>query len=197
LIRATLLVVEAHRLEKLHLQHQYQYFTKLVKDPKGTKLPCNACACLKASCSKQLTPKYRAMNLLREYFEDKKLENAVEALRRTYASDNSMMDHLVFQYGVEPQEAPPEYLLASVRQRLKGVDTKWKNILEDVKLEMKHGDNFPTVIRNLSIMRIFLEGSQASTYSCDMSERARRDAVHQRVLDELAEERSLFVKQKK
>jgi hypothetical protein len=227
-IRALVLVNEAWRLEKAHLQHQLAHVRKLIVKAKqdaatatiqprpsqkigGTTVgsnnninnhlhssspssPCaGECACLRAPIYRTLTPKFRAMNLLQRHFDAKKLETAVDNLRRTYASDHAMMDDLLFRYGPEPTDVNPSLWLRSVEDRIAHVDKKWQQIGTDVRMEMQDNDQFQTVIRNLSIMRIFLEGSQANTYSCDFTERGRRDAFHQAVLDKLADCGTLFL----
>jgi hypothetical protein len=80
-----------------------------------------------------------------------------------------------------------------VEERVANCDRKWKDIGNAVMDEMRYRDAYSNVIRNLSIMRIFLEGSQAPQYACDTNERARRDAFHQNVLDQLAMDRQLFL----
>jgi len=102
------------------------------------------------------------------------------------------MSDLVYRYGPEKETINPKFWLRSVEERLASVNQRWREIGRKVKAEMRDRDNFSNVIRNLSIMRIFLEGSQAQSYGCDLSERARRDAFHQEVLDRLDNERKLF-----
>ena len=133
------------------------------------------------------------MNLLINRFASEKLEGAVDSLRRTYPSDDEMMGDLIDRYGPEPDVVDPALWLRSIDERLENVDQKWRDIGSDVKHEMSDADRFATVIRNLSIMRIFLEGSQAQHYGCDSSERCRRDAVHSAVLDKLEMKGTLFL----
>jgi len=151
------------------------------------------CACLQAPICRQITPKYRALALLRQTFDYDKCEEALETLRETYASDNDMLEDLIYRYGPEPEDVSPNTRLRCVEEKVADCDAKWQEIGRCVREEMRYRDAFPNVIRNLSIMRVFLEGSQSPAYGCDASERGRRDAFHQQVLDKLAMERSLFV----
>ena len=235
-IRAELLVSEAARLERAHLQHQLIAAKEAVKavrrnrtigandatpSPRRSRMARRhasrddvdsshltadfaspprqlpACGCLGAPLHRQLNLKYRAMNLLKGHFDEAKIEETVESLRQTYPSDAEMLEDLKYRYGPEEEthidEVDPLLRLKCVEERLSNIQWKWQAIGQNVKEEMKHRDNFAQVIRNLSIMRIFLEGSQASNYGCDMSERARRDAHHQSVLDDLHQEGALFV----
>lgn len=201
--RAVILVSEAWRLEKLHLNHQKIHCEKLLRKQKADiqsprRLRCEhtnetACACLRAPVFRQLIPKYRAMNLLINRFAAEKLEGAVDSLRRTYPCDDDMMGDLIDRYGPEPDVVDPALWLCSISERLENIDQKWRDIGAEVKYEMSESDRFATVIRNLSIMRIFLEGSQAQRYGCDSSERMRRDAVHSAVLDQLEMKGALFL----
>lgn len=201
--RAVILVSEAWRLEKLHLSHQKIHCEKLLRKQKADihsprRLHCErtdevACACLRAPVFRQLVPKFRAMNLLINRFATEKLEGAVDSLRRTYPCDDDMMNDLIDRYGPEPDVVDPALWLRSIDERLENIDDKWRDIGRDVKLEMSDADRFATVIRNLSIMRIFLEGSQAQRYGCDSTERGRRDAVHSAVLDKLEMKGTLFL----
>lgn len=154
--------------------------------------PKRTCACLQAPLCRQVTPKYRALALLKQTFEHDKVEEAWQTLRETYSSDHEMLEDLVYRYGPEPEDVSPNTRLRDVQERVEDCDSKWRRIGENVMDELRYRDSYPNVIRNLSIMRIFLEGSQASQYGCDTSERARRDAIHQGVLDQLAMERQLF-----
>jgi len=158
--------------------------------PSSTKH--NTCACLRAPAFRVLTPKFRAMNLLRLHYDAEKLEAAVEALRDTYNDDHAMMADLMERFGDEP-EPEPSLWLRSIEERMQYVEAKWAHIGRSVCYEMNDRDNYANVIRNLSIMRIFLEGSQSSIYGCDTTERSRRDALHQRVLDRLYVSNQLFV----
>lgn len=204
-IRALFLVGEAHRLEKEHLSHQSRYCKLLIKKQEGdasspSRIRCESelitdCPCLRAPVYRQLTPKYRAMNLLQPHFADCDLENTIETLQQTYENDFEMMEDLLSRYGPEEPEVDPHIWMKSIQWRQSTLGAKWKQIAKSVKNEFRFRDNFPTVIRNLSIMRIFLEGSQASTYSCDTTERLRRDAFHQSVLEELQRRGTLFVEE--
>lgn len=200
-VRAHLLVTEAWRLEKVHLGHQHAHCKRLLAQQRGEigsprKMTCESqtsCACLKAPIFRQLLPKYRAMNLLQNRFDAEKLETAVDQLRRTYSSDDEMMQDLIDRYGPEGSSVDPALWLRSIEERQSKVDKKWKEIGKDVKAEMSDADRFATVIRNLSIMRIFLEGSQAPNYGCDSTERQRRDAFHNNVLEQLEMKGTLFL----
>jgi hypothetical protein len=241
-VRADLIVNEARRLEKEHLQHQLQYARALVRhaknrsrthvtdsspvsklsarhtntshdsgkstfnspsarsdcsSPGDTRSPQKNCACLQAPILRQITPKYRALALLKQTFEHDKVEEAWETLRETYASDHDMLEDLIYRYGPEPAEVSPMTRLRCAEEKVDECDNKWRRIGSAVEEEMRYRDAFPTVIRNLSIMRVFLEGSQSPHYGCDTSERARRDAFHQQVLDQLAMERALFITPRK
>jgi len=246
-VRADLIVNEARRLEKEHLQHQLQYARDLVRYHKRQRLggaapqgdstpsklsarhtntanqadgkaftsptsllrhanapspmdnitspetPKKTCACLHAPLCRQIPAKYRALALLKQTFDHDKVEEAWETLRETYASDSDMLEDLIYRYGPEGDDVSPNTRLRCVEEKVAKCDRKWRDIGANVMDEMRYRDAFPNVIRNLSIMRIFLEGSQAQQYGCDVSERARRDAFHQQVLDQLAMERTLFV----
>jgi hypothetical protein len=246
-VRADLIVNEARRLEKEHLQHQLQYARSLVRwskknrsidasdatpppklsqrrsantshldqknfpggnhtpdsihsgraaqfdAPSPTSPPRPNCACLQAPLCRQISAKYRALALLKQTFDHDKVEEAWETLRETYASDHDMLEDLVYRYGPEGDDVSPMTRLRSVEEKVEQCDQKWRAIGANVMEEMRYRDAFPNVIRNLSIMRIFLEGSQAPSYGCDTGERARRDAFHQQVLDQLSMERNLFL----
>jgi hypothetical protein len=167
--------------------------------PDGMSSPhrgrCN-CACIRAPTYRLLTPKFRAMNLLKAHYDPVKLEAAVDALMDTYCDDHAMMLDLTARFGPDPPPDPALWL-RSVQERMEKIDEKWRGIGAAVASEMHNTDAFPIVIRNLSIMRIFLEGSQAAGYGCDVMERARRDAVHQRLLERLSEQGALFVRPSK
>ena len=225
-IRAEILVAEAARLERTHLQHQLHAAKEAMKavrrnrsigaldatpsptrrrvrrdgDSDDVHSPARRlpkCGCITAPMHRQLNLKYRAMNLLRGHFDESKIEETVESLRQTYPNDAEMLEDLKYRYGPEEDRdidhVDPQLRLRCAEERLRNVDWKWREIGLSVREEMMHRDCFAQVIRNLSIMRIFLEGSQASVYGCDLSERARRDAHHQAVLDELAQDGALFV----
>lgn len=203
LIRAQFLVHEAYRLEKEHLKHQEVYCRTLilkqendVSSPPRIRCESNVmtdCPCLRAPVYRQLPPKFRAMNLLQPHFANCDLENTIDTLRETYDNDHEMMDDLLNRYGPEEPEVDPKIWMKSIIWRKVNLAPKWKGIFEAVKAEFRYRDNFSNVIRNLSIMRIFLEGSQAPTYSCDSTERLRRDAFHQAVLEEVQRRGTLFI----
>jgi len=202
-IRAQFLVNEAYRLEKEHLNHQETYCRVLIRKQQSdvsspSRIRCESecitdCPCLLAPIYRQLLPKFRAMNLFQPHFANCDLESTIDTLRETYDNDHEMMDDLLNRYGPEEPEVDPSIWLKSIKWRKSTLAHKWKGISESVKNEFRFRDNFPSVIRNLSIMRIFLEGSQAPTYSCDSTERYRRDAFHQAVLDEIQRRGSLFI----
>jgi hypothetical protein len=201
--RAVLLLCEARRLEKEHLNHQYVHCKKLLHKQRSSisspsRMSCESsnardCPCLRAPIHRQLLPKFRAMHILLPHFQDTDLEGTIETLQQTYNSDHDMIEDLLARYGPEDTNVDPRIWMRSIEFRMKTIDPKWKSIATAVKQEFRFRDNFPVVIRNLSIMRIFLEGSQAPTYSCDVTERARRDAYHQSVLFELERRGSLFL----
>lgn len=152
------------------------------------------CACVQGPLCRTLTPKYRALAVLKQAFDHDNVEEALETLRQTYANDHEMLDDLVYRYGPETEEAvSPNTRLRCVEEKVAECDMKWKEIGLCVRDDMRYRDCFQNVIRNLSIMRIFLEGSQAPNYGCDASERSRRDALHQATLDRLATEGGLFL----
>lgn len=202
-IRAMFLVGEAYRLEKSHLQHQLAYCQRLVRQQDAdtsspSRMRCESekaedCACLRAPVYRQLTPKYRAMNLLAPHFANLDLERTIDSLQNTYENDHEMMEDLLSRYGPEDPEVDPHIWLKSIRHRQSQLKSKWDGIAKAVRNEFRVRDNFTSVIRNLSIMRIFLEGSQSPTYSCDSTERLRRDAFHQSVLMELQRDGKLFI----
>lgn len=202
-VRAMCLVSEASRLEKTHLEHQLQYCIALVRTQESDtssppRIRCEskdvtACACLRAPVYRQLLPKFRAMNLLLPHVAAEDLEMTVDDLLETYSCDHDMVEDLLAKYGPEEPEVDPHIWRMSIEYRLSTFKSRWAQIARDVKSEFTFRDNFPNVIRNLSIMRIFLEGSQAQTYSCDAQERSRRDAFHHTVLQELSRKGSLFL----
>ena len=208
-IRTRVLVDEARRLEYTHLRHQLHHAKRVLQRhyaSQGLPAPCSPvsspekpnarpCACCLAPPARQLCPKYRAMVILGERFGSDQLEEAVETLRQTYKSDADMLADLTTRYGPEPRkidQVAPDVRYRNVVDKLKECDEKWKAVGFSAMEEMMYRDNFPLVIRNLSIMRIFLEGSQARNYGCDVTERARRDSQHQAVLDRLARRGRLF-----
>eukprot|EP00744_Colponema_vietnamica_P007538 GILI01010837.1.p1 GENE.GILI01010837.1~~GILI01010837.1.p1 ORF type:complete len:268 (+),score=56.59 GILI01010837.1:54-857(+) len=203
LVRAQLLVTEARRLELAHLNHQLAYCQKLVRQQDSDvnsppRIRCESdvvadCPCLRAPVFRQLTAKFRAMNVLLPHFRGCDLESTVDTIQRTYKNDNEMMEDLLYRYGPEPSVVDPHLWLRSIEERLDGLDAKWKEIAECVSDDMRLRDNFQSVIRNFSVMRIFLEGAQAPTYSCDSSDRVRRDNVHRSVLEELETTGRLFL----
>jgi len=73
-----------------------------------------------------------------------------------------------------------------VEERLMQLEDRWRAIYEQVEAQMRSADEFPEVIRNLSTMRIFLEGQQARTYGIDVGQQQRRMMRYQQVLDEVA-----------
>jgi len=201
--RALLLVSEAYRLEKEHLGHQISHCKKLLRlrdrmTASPQRIRCESsnardCPCIRAPVYRQLTPKYRAMNLLLPHFQDYDLEPTVDTLVESYSSEHEMIEDLLQRYGPEENDVDPSIWLRSIECRQSNLEKKWTQIAQDVKDEFGRGDNFPVVIRNLSIMRIFLEGSQAPKYSCDMTERSRRDAFHHSILAELNRQGTLFI----
>lgn len=202
-IRAMFLVGEAYRLEQQHLKHQELYCRRLITIQDGNpasppRIRCESdnvsdCPCVRAPVFRQLPPKFRAMNLLQPHFANCDLENTIDSLRETYDSDNEMVEDLLHRYGPEDPVVDPHIWMMSIQWRMSTLKAKWHSIGEAVKSEFRYRDNFPTVIRNLSIMRIFLEGSQSCKYACDTSERYRRDAFHQSVLDEIQRRGVLFI----
>eukprot|EP01064_Diplonema_japonicum_P036458 TRINITY_DN8181_c0_g2_i1.p1 TRINITY_DN8181_c0_g2~~TRINITY_DN8181_c0_g2_i1.p1 ORF type:complete len:341 (+),score=73.26 TRINITY_DN8181_c0_g2_i1:163-1185(+) len=74
----------------------------------------------------------------------------------------------------------------AVLERKRTLEHKWISLGKQVENDMAVRDNFPTVIRNLSVMRIFLEGQQSMAYSpsaaADSSERHRRYMNYQNVI---------------
>lgn len=203
LVRAQLLITEARRLERTHLTHQLTYCRRLIRKQESDvnsppRIRCESeattdCPCLRAPVFRQLTAKYRAMNVLLPHFRGCDLESTVDTIQRTYKNDNEMMEDLLYRYGPEPAVVDPHLWLRSIEDRLDGLDEKWCEISECVKDEMRLRDNFQSVIRNFSVMRIFLEGAQSPVYSCDSSDRARRDMVHRNVLEELEMTGRLFL----
>lgn len=203
LVRAQLLIAEARRLERMHLNHQLVYCRKLIRQQDADtssppRIRCESevvsdCPCLRAPVFRQLTAKYRAMNVLLPHFRGCDLESTVDTIQRTYKNDNEMMEDLLYRYGPEPSIVDPHLWLRSIEDRLDGLDEKWRDIADCVRDDMRYRDNFQSVIRNFSVMRIFLEGAQAPFYSCDSSDRVRRDNVHRGVLEELEATGRLFL----
>eukprot|EP01059_Diplonema_ambulator_P021895 TRINITY_DN363_c4_g1_i1.p1 TRINITY_DN363_c4_g1~~TRINITY_DN363_c4_g1_i1.p1 ORF type:complete len:336 (+),score=116.59 TRINITY_DN363_c4_g1_i1:165-1172(+) len=73
-----------------------------------------------------------------------------------------------------------------VQERLVTLEEKWSMLGKQVSNDMAYRDNFQAVIRNLSVMRIFLEGQQSMNYSpsasADSAERHRRYMNYQNVI---------------
>jgi hypothetical protein len=225
IVRASLLVAEARRLERTHLEHQVQHAKYLMTEHKrerddtrrGGLRPANvntasadkgkatpppqqekpvACACTKAPVHRILTSHFRAINLLSKHIDESRVEDVVDQLMHTFnGEEHEMLEDLCRRYGPEPRPSP-QLVLRCAQHRLKTLDARWGAIMREVQQEMRENpDCFPNVIRNLSIMRIFLEGSQAATYSCDLTERQRRDALHRSVLEKLGRDKKLFLHQ--
>eukprot|EP01063_Lacrimia_lanifica_P027575 TRINITY_DN3888_c0_g5_i1.p3 TRINITY_DN3888_c0_g5~~TRINITY_DN3888_c0_g5_i1.p3 ORF type:complete len:334 (+),score=135.70 TRINITY_DN3888_c0_g5_i1:222-1223(+) len=77
----------------------------------------------------------------------------------------------------------PELMRRTVEVRMANLYEKWGTIMHAVNMEMLYEDNFPNVIKNLSTMRIFLEGHQTPSYCPDVNERARRCRQYQAVIE--------------
>jgi hypothetical protein len=150
------------------------------------------CGCLQLPAHKLLTPHCRVIAMLRGRIESD-VEETVEALRATYSCDEEMLEDLVPRYGPEPEEIDAALLLRSVEERSATHSSRWSRIADSVRVEMSDYDAFTSVIRTLSVMRIFLEGSQNSDYGVDYGDRQRREAQHQRILGELRKSRRLFL----
>lgn len=95
---------------------------------------------------------------------------------------------------------PPDVLADPARHREVVVDRlhnladRWRDIGRQVAQQMAHSDEFCDVIRNLSTMRIFLEGQQAQRYGIDAAQQHRRMQRYQAVLDMLhARQAGLFL----
>ena len=204
IVRAKLLLGEAFRHDRMHLQHQYEHCKRLIaKQERDVHSPprircessnSRSCACLHAPVFRQLTTKFRAMNILLPHFEDRNLEQTVDTILSTYRNENDVIEDLLTRYGPEPEEVDPKLWMRTIKERQGKLVTKWRQISEAVDEEMYPRDNFPSVIRSFSVMRIFLEGAQSPTYSCDSLDRCRRDALHRSVLEELEDTNALFLR---
>jgi len=206
-IRALLLVDEAKRLEGEHLCHQHDHCRRLIAKQESNasspqRIRCertskHACACLRAPVYRQLLPKFRAMNLLLPRLGSGAsvvdADIAVDTLLQSFTDEQDMLEHLLDKYGPESTCVDPHIWFLSIQSRQQSLARRWADIAAAVRAEFRYRDNFPSVIRNLSIMRIFLEGSQAPFYSCDAGERARRDSVHLAVLQQLSRSGKLFL----
>eukprot|EP01061_Rhynchopus_euleeides_P046960 TRINITY_DN9160_c0_g1_i1.p1 TRINITY_DN9160_c0_g1~~TRINITY_DN9160_c0_g1_i1.p1 ORF type:complete len:307 (+),score=148.64 TRINITY_DN9160_c0_g1_i1:323-1243(+) len=73
-----------------------------------------------------------------------------------------------------------------VAERQVTLKPRWARIMAHVENDMREGDNFANVIKNLSTMRIFLEGQQSMSYSVDPLERQRRCYLSQSVIQAIA-----------
>eukprot|EP00758_Cryptobia_borreli_P003757 Tbor_TRINITY_DN3968_c0_g1::TRINITY_DN3968_c0_g1_i1::g.828::m.828 len=208
-VRCKILVIEAYRLEKMHLEHQLAYCKSLIAQRNNNNNNNNSpndksntscespsvvsCPCLKAPVFRRISPKYRVINLLLPHFEGQHIENTVAAIQRTFRTDNEMIEDLVYRYGPEPTELDPEIWLQCIQERRKNLMQKWTDILLDVNMEMRDRDNYKNVIRKLSIMRIFLQGAQADAYSCDSHDRGLREKIHLEVLEKVQSSGRLFI----
>ena len=94
------------------------------------------------------------------------------------------MDDMSAQFGPEPTEDSVEHRYESIQRKLQNLNHKWKRILLQAR-QAASEEEYSSVIRHLSVMRIFLEGSQATTYSCDPMECERRDMLHLVTLQKL------------
>ena len=107
-----------------------------------------------------------------------------------------MIEDMDSRYGPEPTTIDPELLLQSSIERMDTHRARWAAIREDVDAEMCTSPHaFQNVIRTLSVMRIFIEGSQGQSYGIDFSDRQRREAAQQAVLAKLRANRALFIDQ--
>ena len=204
IVRAKLLIAEAYRHERMHLQHQYDHCKRLIAKQMNDvhsppRVRCEAsssrsCACLKAPVFRQLTTKFRAMNILLSHFESRNLEQTVDTILSTYRNENDVIEDLLSRYGPEPEVVDPKLWMRTIKERQAKLEAKWRDIAEAVDEEMYPRDNFQSVIRSFSVMRIFLEGAQSPTYSCDSLDRCRRDSLHRSVLEELEESGALFLR---
>lgn len=154
-----------------------------------------ACGCLHVAGWRLMTPRYRVMALLKKHGEVGNLEAIVDALRQTYTSDAEMIEDMDSRYGPEPTTIDHDLLARSVDERIANHASRWAGIRESVDQEMQsaHPNSFQNVIRTLSVMRIFIEGSQGQTYGIDFSDRQRREAAQHAVLSKLRANRALFV----
>lgn len=155
-----------------------------------------ACGCLHVAAWRLMSPRCRVMALLKKHGEKGNLESIVDALRQTYTSDTEMVEDMDARYGPEPTAIDPELLLQSSIERMAGHKARWNSIREDVDYEMSCSPHaFQNVIRTLSVMRIFIEGSQGQSYGIDFTDRQRREASQQAVLAKLRANRALFMDQ--
>lgn len=153
-----------------------------------------ACGCLHVAGWRLMTPRFRVMALLKKHGEVGNLDAIVDALRQTYTSDAEMIEDMDARYGPEPTDIDAELLARSVEERIATHAERWTAIRANVDMEMQASAHaFQNVIRTLSVMRIFIEGSQSTSYGIDFSDRQRREAAQQAVLSRLRSQRALFV----
>eukprot|EP00756_Hemistasia_phaeocysticola_P012318 Hpha_TRINITY_DN15187_c5_g3::TRINITY_DN15187_c5_g3_i1::g.129446::m.129446 len=114
--------------------------------------------------------------------------NTPEHLRRPTKRFRAKFHYPSPAFGLVPPEiiADPIQHRKVVEERLSQLEDRWQSIYEQVECQMRSADEFPEVIRNLSTMRIFLEGQQARTYGIDVAQQQRRMMRYQQVLDEVA-----------
>eukprot|EP00759_Apiculatamorpha_spiralis_P055856 PhF_6_TR790/c0_g1_i1/m.1210 len=183
--RAVILVSEARRQEALHLEHQRQYFEALSSMHSSPNKIRRTCACCALPLHRTLDYQGRVENIFFQHFPREHAKALTSQLLKKYEHrEAQLVDELVSQYGAEPTEDTADHKLESVMRRQKNLNNKWRAIMMAAKNSASKED-YANVIRHLSVMRIFLEGSQALTYSCDPMERERRDMVHMTTLQKL------------
>jgi len=188
--RAAILVAEARRIELLHLTHQKEYLTELMAAENSgvgspQRLTSRRCACNSLPLHRTLDPLARVENILLPHYPKDHVSIVTRQLLEKYEGrEAQLIDELTQQFGPEPTSDSYAHRLESVNRKMSNLNQKWKKIMDRARLAARQED-YASVIRHLSVMRIFLEGSQAQTYSCDPMERERRDVVHRSTLQKL------------
>jgi hypothetical protein len=180
--RAVILVSEARRQEAVHLEHQKRYFSDVLAAEQSSIPPLSSvpriCACCSLPLHRTLDTRGRVENLLLVHYpKDHALSLANQLLTKYENREAQLIDELVQSFGPEPTEDSAAHRLECVSRKIAVLNAKWAKIMQAARTAASKED-YTNVIRHLSVMRIFLEGSQAGTYSCDPMERERRDVVH-------------------
>ena len=86
----------------------------------------------------------------------------------------------------------PELHKDVVRSRLSTLRARWVHIKEASDRDMQQGD-YQTVIKNISMLRMFLEGRQSMSYNIDPYEQACRAQYHHNVIQAVSRREGLFL----
>eukprot|EP01060_Flectonema_neradi_P037351 TRINITY_DN7491_c1_g1_i1.p1 TRINITY_DN7491_c1_g1~~TRINITY_DN7491_c1_g1_i1.p1 ORF type:complete len:346 (+),score=63.75 TRINITY_DN7491_c1_g1_i1:133-1170(+) len=86
----------------------------------------------------------------------------------------------------------PELHKDVVRSRLNSLNARWRQIRELSDRDMNQCD-YQTVIKNISMLRMFLEGQQSMSYNIDPFEQARRAQYHHSVIQAVSRQEGMFL----